>query len=148
MFLQAGRYDQPVFFDCHPLIPVFGRFAQMRKSDIRKRSRLTKECPVLNNCNGIQDCTHERTGFMRMWLARSMSKSLSRPFPSGLSAGCDIASVAFCRLLVTRALTPCIQYVNRYEKSFSVFRNRNCGNVPGGNRVILPDPAVEGGVSS
>ena len=46
---------------------------------------------------------------MRMWLARSMSKSLSRPFPSGLSAGCDIASVAFCRLLVTRELTPCIQ---------------------------------------
>ena len=37
-----------------------------------------------------------------------------------------------------------MQYINRYEKSFSVFRNRNCGTVPGGNRLILPDPAAYG----
>lgn len=47
----------------------------------------------------------------------------------------------------TDALHP-IHNISRYEKSFSVFRNRNCGTVPGGNRVILPDLALEGGLSS
>ena len=73
---------------------------------------------------------------------------------TGDMSGAEAGRVLWRRLTIpaprhsrTDALHP-IHNISRYEKSFSVFRNRNCGTVPGGNRVILPDLALEDGLSS
>ena len=73
---------------------------------------------------------------------------------TGDMSGAEAGRVLWRRLTIpaprhsrTDALHP-IHNISRYEKSFSVFRNRNCGTVPGGNRVILPDLALKGGLSS
>ena len=69
---------------------------------------------------------------------------------TGDMSGAEAGRVLWRRLTIpaprhsrTDALHP-MQNISRYEKSFSVFRNRNCGTVPGGNRLILPDPAAYG----